>query len=78
MVKSNRKPMNSSGKVAEEMYDVKDYNSQDQTEKGLAITHEQVSDDYMEGAIDGKIDRTNKNGELKSHDGEDIPRKGYE
>ncbi|WP_163536389.1 YozQ family protein [Gracilibacillus sp. YIM 98692] len=77
MAKSNRK-LKDSEKVAEKMYDVEDYNSQDQTEKGLAITHEQVSDDYMEGTIDGKIDRTNKNDELTSHDGEDIPRKGYE
>ncbi|MGN8646072.1 YozQ family protein [Gracilibacillus sp. HCP3S3_G5_1] len=77
MKKKNQQSIKDSKKVAEKMHDVQGYDSQDQTEKGLAITHEQVSDDYMEGTIDGKIDRINKKDELTSHDGEDIPREGF-
>ncbi len=78
MSKNKRKPISSSEKVANNHYNVNHYNSQDQTEKGLAITHEQASDNYMEGTIDAKIDETNENDEVTSHDGEEIPRKGYE
>ncbi|MCZ0701602.1 hypothetical protein J2T56_000192 [Natronobacillus azotifigens] len=34
---------------------------------GIAITHEQISDTFMEGTIDGQIDSVNKDGSLKSH-----------
>ncbi|GLY11116.1 YozQ family protein [Bacillus badius] len=34
-----------------------DYKSADETEKGFAVTHEQASDTYTEGTIDGHIDR---------------------
>lgn len=64
-------------KVAEQNYDVSGYESSDQVEKGIATTHEQVSDDYMEGTIDGKIDKLNSKGELASHKGKDIPRKSF-
>ncbi|KKB33405.1 YozQ family protein [Bacillus thermotolerans] len=33
-----------------------DYQSSDETAQGLAITHEQASDTYTEGTIDGRID----------------------
>ena len=79
MAKQNNKHAKKSAeKVAEKMYDVQDYNSNNQVDKGTAITHEQVSDGYIEGTIDGKIDNINENDQLTSHDGEDIPRKGYE
>lgn len=53
--------------LADKMYDVKDYRSQDSMEQGLAITHEQVSDYYMEGTVGGVDDRNPEN--------EQIPRK---
>ncbi len=45
-----------SSQVAENSYDPSDYHSNNEVDKGLAITHEQVSDTYMEGTIDGEID----------------------
>jgi hypothetical protein len=58
-------------KVAGKQYDPSFYNSSDQTEKGIAITHEQSSDTLTEGTVDGVIEDVN---------GKDvnIPRKGYE
>jgi hypothetical protein len=47
---------NISSNVAENSFDPSDYCSKNEVEKGLAITHEQVSDTYMEGTIDGEID----------------------
>lgn len=47
---------NSSAGVAENSYNRSDYNSSDGVNKGLAMTHEQVSDTFMEGTIDGEID----------------------
>ncbi|WP_407653413.1 YozQ family protein [Brevibacillus ruminantium] len=38
--------------VATNNYQPSDYQSSSFTEKGLAVTHEQVSDDYMEGNND--------------------------
>ncbi|WP_225435312.1 YozQ family protein [Bacillus aerolatus] len=32
------------------------YEQSGEIEKGLAVTHEQVSDSYTEGTIDGEID----------------------
>lgn len=65
-------------KVAGKMYDVSDYKSKEALDKGIAITHEQVSDNYTEGNIDGKIDALTSKDELKTHDGKAIPRKGFE
>ncbi|RXJ04074.1 DUF4025 domain-containing protein [Anaerobacillus alkaliphilus] len=45
-----------SAQVAENSYDPSDYHSNKDVDKGLAITHEQVSDMYVEGTIDGEID----------------------
>ncbi|GAE33758.1 YozQ family protein [Halalkalibacter akibai] len=57
--------------VAEQSYQPEDYQSTNEVEKGLATTHEQVSDVYVEGTIDGKID---------DYEGEDValPRGNYE
>lgn len=40
-----------SSKIAGKTYDVSDYQKKDQLSSGLAVTHEQVSDTYMEGEI---------------------------
>ncbi|WP_088103182.1 YozQ family protein [Halalkalibacter urbisdiaboli] len=42
--------------VAENNFQVTDYNSSEETEQGLAMTHEQVKDMYVEGTVDGEID----------------------
>ncbi|WP_147534874.1 YozQ family protein [Bacillus marasmi] len=49
-----------SSKVAGRNYDVSDYQKTDQLSKGLATTHEQVSDTYIEGEIKPKIDHVNE------------------
>ncbi|MBM7570418.1 YozQ family protein [Aquibacillus albus] len=78
MAKHNKKlPQEEASKVAGKMYDPSDYQADSDLSKGTAITHEQSSDAYTEGTVDGHIDDVNKNGELKSGKGEDIPRKGY-
>ena len=41
-----------SSQIAGRQYEVEDYKRQDELSSGLATTHEQVSDDYMEGTID--------------------------
>ncbi|WP_077624890.1 YozQ family protein [Sediminibacillus massiliensis] len=64
-------------KVAEKMYDPFDYSKDDQVSHGLAVTHEQVSDDYTEGTIDGRIDDVDENGKLASSKGEKIDRGNY-
>ncbi|MCM3765921.1 YozQ family protein [Neobacillus niacini] len=57
--------------VAGSIYHTSDYQSNDPLSQGLATTHEQVSDAYMEGEIGAVIDDV---------DGKDIPipRKGFE
>ncbi|WP_010094637.1 YozQ family protein [Ornithinibacillus scapharcae] len=71
MAKDKQEQKNSN-EVAEKYYDVSGYQSNNQTEKGLAITHEQATDAYTEGTIEAKIDQLDEQGELKSHNGEDI------
>ncbi|MCT8138170.1 YozQ family protein [Anaerobacillus sp. CMMVII] len=56
MGKKNKTTNSSSNQVAENSYDPSDYQSNNEVDKGLAFTHEQVSDTYMEGTIDGEID----------------------
>lgn len=53
---SQNKNTNASNEIAENSYDPSDYQSSKEVDKGLAITHEQVSDTYVEGTIDGVID----------------------
>ncbi|MBB6445264.1 YozQ family protein [Bacillus benzoevorans] len=38
-------------KMVNKIYEASDYKSSDQTAKGLAETHEQVSDSYMTGDV---------------------------
>ncbi|MBD8071504.1 YozQ family protein [Bacillus sp. PS06] len=60
-----------SNELAGRYYQVDDYQNQDELASGLAMTHEQVSDSYMEGEIKAVIDDVNgKNIE--------VPREGYE
>lgn len=51
---------NSSNQVAEKSFDPSNYCSKNEVDKGLAITHEQVSDTYTEGTIEGEIDNIEK------------------
>lgn len=55
-------------KVAGKHHQTKDYQGNDQTSTGLAITHEQVSDAYIEGEINAVLDNERT----------EIPHKGYE
>ncbi|RYG71444.1 DUF4025 domain-containing protein [Lentibacillus lipolyticus] len=54
--KPNSVSSEDSRKVAERDYEPSNYQGNTQFEKGMAETHEQVSDDYKEGTIDRKID----------------------
>ncbi|WP_332693730.1 YozQ family protein [Halalkalibacter lacteus] len=45
----------SSEAVAENSYQPSDYQSSEEVEQGLATTHEQVSDAYVEGTVDDAI-----------------------
>ncbi|HWO75677.1 MAG TPA: YozQ family protein [Bacillus sp. (in: firmicutes)] len=42
--------------IAGKIFDVQDYDKKDETSAGLAMTHEQATDDYTEGTIDGKME----------------------
>ncbi|MBM7661302.1 hypothetical protein JOC85_002074 [Bacillus mesophilus] len=48
--------MEKNDKVAGKQYDPSFYKNANDVEAGLATTHEQASDSYMEGTIDGNID----------------------
>ncbi|MRX71499.1 DUF4025 domain-containing protein [Bacillus lacus] len=58
-------------KLADRYFETDDYQRDDELSAGLAKTHEQVTDDYYEGTIEGKMERDN--GETI-----DIPREGFE
>ncbi|MGJ9459189.1 YozQ family protein [Oceanobacillus sp. CF4.6] len=58
--------------VADKTYQYSDYYSNDQLSKGVAVSHEQVSDTYMEGTID-RLE--GKNGRDDHAESEEIPRK---
>ena len=45
--------------IAGKQYDPSFYQKATEVEAGLATTHEQASDTYMEGTIDGDIDDLN-------------------
>jgi hypothetical protein len=62
----NEKEQKTSNELAEKNYEVSDYKSNSELAKGLAATHEQVSDTYVEGTVDGVIENV---------DGEDVPLK---
>lgn len=69
---ANQTLENSAGKVAEKTYQPSDYEKHSTISQGLAVTHEQASDDYMEGTNDGTID------EYAGEQNVPIPRKGYD
>jgi hypothetical protein len=50
-----KKKNTQSSEIAGKQFDVSDYEGDTQLEKGLAETHEQVSDDYYEGTIDQQV-----------------------
>lgn len=49
--------LNSSEKIAGKSFETTDYEGKTQLEKGLAETHEQVSDDYFEGTVDQLLEK---------------------
>jgi len=65
-------------KVSGKNFDPSNYDSDNEVDKALAITHEQVSDVFTEGTSDGKIDELNEKDELETHDGKKLRRQGYE
>lgn len=78
MEKRQKVSQRDSDKVAETNYHPNQYKSEDDTEQGLAITHEQASDAYMEGEIQARIDQVDDSGGLANDEGETIPRKGFD
>ncbi|GAE24690.1 hypothetical protein JCM9140_637 [Halalkalibacter wakoensis JCM 9140] len=66
MKQQDKNSYQSSEEVAANSYQPSDYKSSKEVEKGLAMTHEQVSDTYVEGTIDGQInDYEGQNIDLK-------------
>lgn len=61
------KLQNSTEDLAARHYQPEDYEKNDQLSSGLATTHEQVSDSYMEGEIQAPFNNTNAK-EAKSTD----------
>lgn len=67
----NKKDNNEGANIAGRYYETEDYKRNDQLSSGLATTHEQVSDAYMEGQADAVIE------DVVGVD-ISIPRKGYD
>lgn len=57
--------------IAGRSFDTSDYQKSDFLSSGLAVTHEQVSDTYMEGEIGAVIDDVNGNEDIPLHDEND-------
>jgi hypothetical protein len=57
---SKKQVPNKSTKLAGTDFNVSDYEKLDQTARGLAVTHEQVSDTYAEGEIHPTVERENR------------------
>ncbi|MCC3355398.1 YozQ family protein [Bacillus sp. REN16] len=53
------KLQNSTEGLAARHYQPEDYKKNDELSSGLATTHEQVSDSYMEGEIQASVNQTN-------------------
>lgn len=66
----DKKDNKDSANIAGRYYESEDYTRNDQLSSGLATTHEQVSDAYMEGQADAVIE------DVVGVD-ISIPRKGY-
>lgn len=43
--------------IAGKVFQPSDYEGKSQLEKGMAETHEQMSDDYYQGTIDQKLEK---------------------
>lgn len=66
-----KKDQNESTEIAGRTFDTSDYQKNDALSSGLATTHEQVSDAYMEGEVGGVMDDVNgKNTPLQRDDQE--------
>lgn len=64
---ADQKNFSTDEKLATKMYEPSDYQANTRLSQGLAETHEQVSDTYMEGTIDATIENyqgTGKNVKL--------------
>ena len=72
-LKVANKKISTEDKLAAKNYEVSDYQSNTELENGLAVTHEQVSDVYMEGTVDAVIENYQGTGEDVK-----IPEEGYE
>lgn len=60
-----------SSNISDKQYDPADYKKNDSLSQSFAVTHEQVSDTYTEGTVDGVIENVaGKNIKLE--------RKGYD
>lgn len=58
LAKKNKKfDINASNSVAESTYHPSHYKGNSQLEKGLAETHELISDQFTEGTVDQLIDK---------------------
>lgn len=60
--KNETNVMNDARMIGDKQYDIHDYQSDTLASKGLATTHEQVSDTYMEGTLEA----VSENSEPKS------------
>lgn len=60
---SNKKTERSKS-VADKTYQFSDYYKEDQLSQGMAMSHEQVSDTYMEGTIDDQQQKQQKQEKL--------------
>jgi hypothetical protein len=54
-----KKDQNESTEIAGRTFDTSDYQKNDALSSGLATTHEQVSDSYMEGEVGGVMNDVN-------------------
>ncbi|KIV53236.1 hypothetical protein AM501_30120 [Aneurinibacillus migulanus] len=70
--KSNKDVQRSGQEIGNKTYETSDYQAKSQASGGLATTHEQVSDVYMEGTVEATIEHSeNADGDLK------IPEQSY-
>jgi len=60
---------NNTNELAARHYQPEDYGKNDQLSQGLATTHEQVSDSYMEGEITAPYNSTNEKKAESSNEG---------
>jgi hypothetical protein len=52
----DKKKSTNSSEIAGRIYDASDYQKNDTLSQGLATTHEQFSDSYMEGEVGGVME----------------------